>query len=135
MWVCVCLCICGPVCVCVFACVFVILCICASVCPFSSGSACRNAAQPLQRGNISGDHRRSFPSPLPSGVALNIKLFNLIQFTATNTRDWTQMSRAAGPPPGPASCQGLGGFCSSRIQLKLGLALALVLALSRARSI
>lgn len=51
-------------------------------------------------GDISADRRASFPSPLPSGVALNIKLFNLIQFPTTNTPDWIQMPAASGPTPG-----------------------------------
>lgn len=51
-------------------------------------------------GDISADRRASFPSPLPSGVALNIKLFNLIQFPTTNTLDWIQMPAASGPTPG-----------------------------------
>lgn len=51
-------------------------------------------------GDISTDHRASFPSPLPSGVALNIKLFNLIQFPTTNTLDWIQMPATSGPTPG-----------------------------------
>lgn len=51
-------------------------------------------------GDISADRRASFPSPLPSGVALNIKLFNLIQFPTTNTLDWIQMPTTSGPTPG-----------------------------------
>lgn len=51
-------------------------------------------------GDISADRRASFPSPLPSGVALNIKLFNLIQFPTTNTLDWIQMPPTSGPTPG-----------------------------------
>lgn len=49
------------------------------------------------KGDISADRRASFPSPLPSGVALNIKLFNLIQFPTTNTLDWIQMLATSGP--------------------------------------
>lgn len=39
----------------------------------------------LQLGIFGPAAGASFPSPLPSGVALNIKLFNLIQFAMTNT--------------------------------------------------
>lgn len=51
-------------------------------------------------GDISADRRASFPSPLPSCVALNIKLFNLIQFLTTNTLNWIQMPATSGPTPG-----------------------------------
>lgn len=45
----------------------------------------------LQLGILGPTAGASFPSPLPSGVALNIKLFNLIQFAMTNTLNWFQM--------------------------------------------
>lgn len=58
-------------------------------------------------GDISTDRRASFPSPLPSGVALNIKFFNLIQFPTTNTHDWIQMLATGGPTPGLVCAWGL----------------------------
>ena len=42
---------------------------------------------PVFRGGYRADRRPFFPSPLPSGVALNITLFNLIQFPTTNPCD------------------------------------------------
>ena len=85
----VCMAFCKCVCVCVRACV----CIFPAALPpgMQHGSS---------EGDISADRRASFPSPLPSGVALNIKLFNLIQFPTTNTRDWIQMPATSGPTPG-----------------------------------
>ena len=58
-------------------------------------------------GDISVDRRASFPSLLPSCVALNIKLFNVIQFPTTNTLDWIQMQATSGPTPGLVCASGL----------------------------
>lgn len=55
----------------------------------------------LQLGILAPTAGASFPSPLPSSVALNIKLFNLIQFAMTNTLNWFQMwSTIGGQGPG-----------------------------------
>lgn len=77
------------------------------------------------KGDISADRRASFPSPLPSGVALNIKLFNLIQFPTTNTLDWIQMPATSGPTPGQLSAwaldnANLGKGAGIQTQIKFG---------------
>lgn len=88
------------VCIDFCACIYVCVCIFPAALPpgMQHGSS---------KGDISADRRASFPSPLPSGVALNIKLFNLIQFLTTNTLNWIQMMATIGPTPGLVCAQGL----------------------------
>lgn len=83
--------------VCIQTCACVCVCVC--IFPVAPHPGMQHGSS---KGDISADRRASFPSPLPSGVALNIKLFNLIQFPTTNTLDWIQMLATSGPTPGPA---------------------------------
>lgn len=82
-------CVCASVGLCVYVCV--------NIFPAALPPGMQHGSS---EGDISADRRASFPSPLPSGVALNIKLFNLIQFPTTNTLDWIQMPATSGPTPG-----------------------------------
>lgn len=81
------------------------ICVCVYIFPAALPPGMQHGSS---EGDISADRRASFPSPLPSGVALNIKLFNLIQFPTTNTLDWIQMPAASGPTPGPVCAYGFG---------------------------
>lgn len=96
-------CVYGCKCICqgdtLLQCVYmdVALCVCVCIFPAALHPGMQHGSS---EGDISVDRRASFPSPLPSCVALNIKLFNLIQFLTTNTLDWIQMPGTRGPTPG-----------------------------------
>lgn len=116
---CICQCRCtNCVCVCVYGLWFVRVCIF----PAALHPGMQHCSS---EGDISADRRASFPSPLPSGVALNIKLFNLIQFPMTNTLDWIQMPATSWPTPGLVCAQGLdtlelGTGAGSETRIKAG---------------
>ncbi len=95
------------------------MCVCVCVCIFPAALP-PGMQHGSSKGDISADRRASFPSPLPSGVALNIKLFNLIQFLTTNTADWIQMPATSWPTPGPVCAQGLDTL---ELELRSGLRL------------
>lgn len=74
------------------------VCVCVPVCIFPA-TLPPGMQRASSEGGASANHRPSFLCSLPSGVALNIKLFNLIQFSTTNTPDQTQMSARPENPP------------------------------------
>ena len=133
-FLCVCVCVCMAAiahasvdALIVSLCVYRLLCMHVCVCIFPAALP-PGMQHGSSEGDISADRRASFPSPLPSGVALNIKLFNLIQFPTTNTHDWIQMRATRGPTPGLVGAWDLGTLdlstgagTETRIRLELGM--------------